>query len=937
MLASANTDYGLSRKPQRVDIKVCIYFVTALANGITIVVTLSRVATDFNAHRWLTEAVHRLPYVLPQGIVMTTLHEDLRDDVRMLGEYLGQTIATHKGQDFLDTIETIRKLSKAGRSSGQPADDELLETLSQLNDDELLPVARAFTQFLNLANIAEEHHRVRRRSGVMDACTSDSFCGLLGRLLHKGLSKQELAETVKEMDVELVLTAHPTEVNRRTLIQKFDSITDCLQRIDRGENVRHRLRELISQAWHTDAIRKQRPTPVDEAKWGFAVIENSLWEAVPVFLRHIDQQLFDATDEHLPLTHSPVRFASWMGGDRDGNPNVTSVVTEKVLLLSRWMAADLYLKDIDTLRSELSMNQCSAALRAQVGEHPEPYRELLRGVRDSLRMTKFWATELLDGRLCETDDVYLQPEQLLDPLLLIEASLRECGMEVIAEGLLTDTIRRVACFGMTLVKLDIRQNSDRHMEVFDELTGYYGLGCYSEWSEVNKQAFLLKELQEKRPLLPRDWQPSDNVREVLDTCRVVAREEQSSLGSYVISMASQPSDVLAVILLLQECGIQHNIRVAPLFETLDDLDNAESCIRQLLDIPWYKLYTEGHQEVMIGYSDSSKDAGQLAAAWGQYRAQEALTRLCKEHDTHLTLFHGRGGTVGRGGGPSHTAILAQPPGSVAGSLRVTEQGEMIRFKFGVPEIAVRNLELYTSATLEASLAPAPEPKPEWRDLMDNLAGSGLQSYRSIVREDAQFVPYFRAATPEQELAKLPLGSRPAKRRADGGVESLRAIPWIFAWTQIRLMLPAWLGSDTALQKALDEGRFDLVQTMRREWPFFQSYIDMLEMVVAKADANIAAYYEKRLVSEELGVLGADLRNRLSNTVELVKKIKQQDELLQENPIIRQSIDVRNPYIDPLHFLQAELLHRDRNQPDERLEQALMITMAGISAGMRNTG
>ncbi|BBB27357.1 phosphoenolpyruvate carboxylase [Amphritea japonica] len=868
---------------------------------------------------------------------MTTLHEDLRDDVRMLGECLGQTIAAHKGQDFLDKIENIRALSKAGRSSGKGADDELLKTLSELDDNELLPVARAFTQFLNLSNIAEEHHRVRRRSGVMDVCTSDSFCGLVGRLLQQGVSKQQIAKTVSEMDVELVLTAHPTEVNRRTLIQKFDSITDCLQRIDRGEDLRHRLHELISQAWHTDAIRKQRPTPVDEAKWGFAVIENSLWEAVPVFLRHIDQQLFDATGEHLPLTHSPVRFASWMGGDRDGNPNVTSITTEKVLLLSRWMAADMYLKDIDLLRSELSMNRCSPEIRALVGDHPEPYRALLREVRNQLRITKHWTTERLEGHPVDKEGVYIVPQQLLEPLMLIDKSLRDCGMGVIADGLLTDTIRRVACFGMTLVNLDIRQNADRHAEVFDELTGFYGIGCYSEWSETNKQMFLLKELQEKRPLLPRQWQPSENVQEVLDTCRVVAEEEASSLGSYVISMASQPSDVLAVILLLKESGIGHNIRVAPLFETLDDLDGAEDCIRQLLGIPWYKAYTEGHQEVMIGYSDSSKDAGQLAAAWGQYRAQEALTKACADNDIHLTLFHGRGGTVGRGGGPSHTAILAQPPGSVAGSLRVTEQGEMIRFKFGVPEIAIRNLELYTSATLEATLAPAPGPKLEWRQLMDDLSASGLAAYRDVVRFDPQFVPYFRTATPEQELAKLPLGSRPAKRKADGGVESLRAIPWIFAWTQIRLMLPAWLGSDVALQDILDKGQFELVQTMRRDWPFFRSYIDMLEMVVAKSDGNIAEYYEKRLVSDELKVLGADLRCRLANTVELVKKIKQQDELLEENPIIRQSIDVRNPYIDPLHFLQAELLYRDRNQPDERLEQALMITMAGISAGMRNTG
>ncbi|MBR9884702.1 MAG: phosphoenolpyruvate carboxylase, partial [Oceanospirillales bacterium] len=357
----------------------------------------------------------------------------------------------------------------------------------------------------------------------------------------------------------------------------------------------------------------------------------------------------------------------------------------------------------------------------------------------------------------------------------------------------------------------------------------------------------------------------------------------------------------------------------------------------LFEIDWYRSYAQGHQEVMIGYSDSSKDAGQLAAAWGQYRAQEALTRLCAQHNIKLTLFHGRGGTVGRGGGPSHTAILAQPPGSVAGSLRVTEQGEMIRFKFGVPELAIRNLELYTGAVLQATLAPAPAPDDGWREKMDALAASGLASYRAIVRDDPQFVPYFRSATPEQELAKLPLGSRPAKRRADGGVESLRAIPWIFAWTQIRLMLPAWLGSDAALGQAIKEGELPRLQHMYSHWPFFRSYIDMLEMVLAKSDINIAAYYEQRLVSPELTTLGSALRGRLLTAVEHVKRIKSVTHLLDHNPVIRQSIDVRNPYIDPLHFLQAELLYRDRNQPDQRLEQALMVTMAGISAGMRNTG
>lgn len=869
---------------------------------------------------------------------MTDLHEALRDDVRMLGTSLGETIKSDLGEAFLDKIERVRKLAKEGREEAQPEHEELLQALHDLSEDDVLPIARAFTQFLNLANIAEEHHRVRRHLEVSDVCTPDSLCTLFAQLRKKGFAPQQITEAFTKMQVDLVLTAHPTEVNRRTLIQKYDDIADCLRRLDAGDTeAQIRLDELIRQIWHTDEIRKQRPTPVDEAKWGFAVIENSLWTAVPKFLRRLDAQLNETLGERLPLDCSPIRFASWMGGDRDGNPNVTAKVTEEVLLLSRWMAADLYLQDIDDLRAELSMFSASKELRDRVGETSEPYRKLLGEVRERLLATKNWVSRQLLGKPEQEADIYLQDEELLESLMLCYRSLQECGMAIIAESALEDIIRRIACFGLTLVRLDIRQSSDRHAQVFEELSQFYGLGSYNGWTEEGRQSFLLKELQSKRPLLPNDWVPSAEVQEVLDTCEVVATAEKRALGSYVISMAGQPSDVLAVILLLREMGISHNMRVVPLFETLADLENARDCIDALLQVDWYKGYTEGHQEVMIGYSDSSKDAGQLAAAWGQFKAQEALTALCKDQGIHLTLFHGRGGTVGRGGGPSHTAILAQPPGSVDHSLRLTEQGEMIRFKYGMPDLAVRNLELCTGAVLEATLSPAPGPEEAWRVKMEAMAQQGLTEYRALVREDPMFVPYFRAATPEQELAKLPLGSRPAKRRQDGGVESLRAIPWIFAWTQIRLMLPAWLGSDSALSTALEGSSAPLVKQMYQQWPFFRSTIDMLEMVLAKSDRHIAAYYDERLVSQELGILGSSLRGRLAAIEEVINRIKEQEQLLSANPVIRQSIDVRNPYIDPLHFLQAELLNRDRNQPNERLEQALMVTMAGISAGMRNTG
>lgn len=868
---------------------------------------------------------------------MSSLHEDLREDVRRLGDSLGRTIAHNLGDSMVEKIETIRQLAKTGRSDEESA--PLVEQLESLSDEDLLPVARAFTQFLNLANIAEEHHRVRRHMQNRGGPRRDDLLSLIKDLRSRGFSSEKIRSTLCDMSIDLVLTAHPTEVNRRTLINKYDQIMDCLKDLDHGIDSSSRLDELISQIWHTDEIRKQRPTPVDEARWGFTTIENSLWEAVPQFLRDLDVQMQESLGEGLPLDCSPVKFSSWMGGDRDGNPNVTAKVTEEVLLLGRWMAMDLYYQDVDQLRAELSMYRGSAELMQRVGEHEaEPYRALLGNLRTVLKRTREGLGERLRGQTVSNEKGWIKTrDDLLAPLMLCHRSLIEVGMETIAESKLEDLIRRVACFGTTLVQLDIRQNSEVHAEAISELCRFYDLGEYLEWSEADKQAFLLKELSARRPLIPRQWSPSPMTREALDTCAVVARTSPEALGNYVISMAGQPSDVLAVILLLREQGMEYDIPIAPLFETLSDLENAKACIDALLQLEWYRNYIAGHQVVMIGYSDSSKDAGQLAAAWGQYRAQAGLSKLCHDADINLTLFHGRGGTVGRGGGPSHTAILSQPPGSVSGSLRVTEQGEMIRFKFGVPELAIRNLTLYTGAVLEATLSPGAYPEPQWEACMNELAADGLASYRGVVREDPLFVPYFRSGTPEQELGKLPLGSRPAKRKVDGGVESLRAIPWIFAWTQIRLMLPAWLGSDTAIGKALDAGKLDLLIDMYERWPFFQAYIDLLEMVLAKTDPEIAAYYESKLVSNELGVLGSSLRTRLQTMRELVLRLKDESTLLSKSGFIKESIEVRNPYLDPLHYLQAELLHRDRNHPEEQLEQALMVTIAGISAGMRNTG
>jgi len=877
---------------------------------------------------------------------MTEEYANLRGNVNLLGQLLGKSIGEHLGAEFLDKIEEIRQLSKSSRAGNTEDGETLITVLANLSDDELLPVARAFTHFLNLANIAEQFHGISRHcdSGV---CSPDPMDELITKLKNSDASEEKIQTVINELSMDMVLTAHPTEIARRTLIHKQTAINDCLSLLELSDisdkerdQLLNRLEQLITQGWHTNDIRKKRPTPVDEAKWGFAVIENSLWEAVPLYVRDLDEKLQSGLGMSLPADASPIKFTSWMGGDRDGNPFVTATVTKEVLLSSRWVAVSLYLQDIKQLTEELSMGNCDEQLRAVVGDVDEPYRAILRKLRGELKETLTSLSAVLQGQKSDARDIIKHTEQLKAPLELCYNSLKACGMNSIANGLILDILRRVACFGINLVKLDIRQDGERHGDTLSELTRYLGLGDYNAWNEADKQAFLLQELNSKRPLIPTSWEPTSEVQEVLDTCKVVAETDPEALGIYIISMARQASDVLAVQLILKEVGCPFRIPVAPLFETLDDLNNAKDVMQRLFAVDWYRGYINGEQHVMIGYSDSAKDAGVMAANWSQYQAQEALVKLSEENDIQLVLFHGRGGTIGRGGAPAHQALLSQPPGSLKGGLRVTEQGEMIRFKFGLPKVAVQSLNLYTAAILEANLLPPPAPKQEWRDLMDQFSEQSCQEYRHFIREEEDFVPYFRNVTPELELGKLALGSRPAKRKPNGGVESLRAIPWIFAWSQNRLMLPAWLGAGTPLKTLLDEGKKELLQEMYCHWPFFHTRLEMFEMVFLKADEELTKFYEERLVPKELWPLGQRLRDNLVLTRETVLETIPDHKLLQEQPWIKESISLRNPYVDPLNMLQAELLCRSRNNGDEIcpvIDQALMVTIAGIAAGLRNTG
>lgn len=886
----------------------------------------------------------------------------LRDDVRLLGNLLGETLKEHAGQDLFNQIEQIRALAKGARDGQVEAEKQLEQLFLSLEDAEILPLTRAFTHFLNFANIAEQYHVVRsRRQSEFDAHSpsQNPLDQLLEKFKQQDISADTLFKQICELNIELVLTAHPTEVSRRTLIQKYDGINDCLFKVDQQkltprerDTVLQELKQLICSAWQTDEIRQHRPTPVDEAKWGFTTIEQTLWNAVPKFVRQLDDMVEVHCGKRLPLSIAPVRFASWMGGDRDGNPNVTHQITQEVLWLSRWKAADLYLRDMEDLRWELSIQQSSDELIQALGTpHAEPYREYLRDTRERLKATRHWLAEKLQGRDADDSRVIKSKDELLQPLLLCYRSLMSCNLPEIANGKLLDYIHRVNCFGIELLKLDIRQESGRHRQAISAITEYLGLGNFETWTEQARQNFLLQELQSKRPLLPKHLnEPKQSliehpdVQEVFATMRTLAAQPPESLGAYIISMAEYPSDVLAVLLLQKEAGIQQALRVVPLFETLKDLDGAAETMNTLFNMHWYKQHIQGKHEVMIGYSDSAKDAGFMSANWAQYRAQEELTAVAKKHALQLTLFHGRGGSISRGGAPTQQALFSQPPGSISGAIRVTEQGEMIRFKFGLEGIALQNLEIYTAATLEATLLPPPEPKQEWRDLMHRMTDLSVQVYRATVRDNPHFVQYLRTVTPELELQMLPLGSRPAKRNVGGGIESLRAIPWVFAWTQIRLMLPAWLGTGAAINQMIAQGQKPLLDDMLQHWPYFQTLIDMLEMVLSKSDSHVALYYEAHLTDDaDLKVLGEQLRQRLQDAVETLLTLKGESKLLSSNEVLDQAMKVRKPYLLPLHLLQAELMKRRRRYLAEctaeqtPVDHALMVSIAGIAAGLRNTG
>ena len=879
----------------------------------------------------------------------------------MLGEILGDTLKAREGLEVFETVEAIRRLAKAARQRDEHAVELLEGPLQSLPLTRALPVARAFAHFLTLANIAEQHHRVRRRRDYLrdshQPPQSASFVETFARLVAGGVTPDALHEAATSLRVEIVLTAHPTTITRRTLVAKHLRIADALARQDRPdltaperEEVAADLRREIVAMWGTEDLRLHRPTPMEEVRSGLYIFEQTLWDAVPRCLRALDRALRDATGRGLPLDATPLTFGSWIGGDRDGNPAITPEVTRLACAAARHFALSLYARDIDALQAELSVTPAIPQLLEKARGAREPYRAVLRELRMALRSARTTGADV----------------DLRGPLLLCHRSLIETGQEPLAAGRLTDVLRRVTAFGPSLVRLDIRQHSQRHVAALDAIAQARGEGSYRERSEEDRQRYLLRAIDARARIPPAvEQEADDEVRNVLETFRAIAGIPASSLGAYIVSMTQAPSDLLAVEYLQQAFGTA--LRVVPLFEEVATLERAGETMRAVLALrnrDGERAQRPGHAsagigapageraggaggakphgqeiEVMVGYSDSAKDGGRLAANWQLYKAQEGLVAAARDAGARLTIFHGRGGSIGRGGGPTQLAMQSQPPGSVDGRLRVTVQGEMIQAHFSLSDIAQRSLEVYATSVLQATLArPAPVPQ-EWREAMERLARTAHGVYREVVYDDPQFIDYFRAATPERELGLAPIGSRPSRRGGDGGVESLRAIPWVFAWTQTRLLLPSWLGTGEALAAAFERGERETIRRMARDWPFFRATLQLIETALAEAEPAIAEAYDRQLVPDDLKPLGARLRGRLDLATKGVLDALDARELLDDNPVLRRSIDVRNPYVDPINIVQIALLARLRGDDvvGRELWDAFLVTVNGIAAGMRNVG
>ena len=879
----------------------------------------------------------------------------LREDIRYLGNILGEVIKEQEGIKFFNLVEKVRKLSKANKINlkNKNSFKKLVKTVRNSNPIDTLRLTRAFTHLINFINLAEsidtsrnlDEYETKRKNLKYNIFIEEIFEKLFK---NKKISNNKIYNLAKNLDIGIVLTAHPTEVKRRTLIQKYHKIIEILEQRDLYNSHPSKLTQLNKQLhdeftiiWNTDDLKRTKPSPFDEARWGLAIIEDSLWETIPKVYRRLNSIFLKNMNRGLPKNFNPIQFGSWMGGDRDGNPNVTAKVTKEVILLSRWEAAKLYEKSLTKIIRSYSMKKCSKKISSKVGKTFEPYRVFLRPLRDKLRLTHRSIEQYFINKTPLDKNILLSStEEILKPLRVVRESLEQNQNENVASGDLLDLMRRAKCFGINLARLDIRQESSRHRQLIAELIKKKFNKNYYNFTEEEKINFLKSKLTSTKSYINKFKFSNKENNEVWSTFKILADEPSECLGAYVISMTTSVSDILSVSFLQKEAKIKNKLRVVPLFETLDDLINAKSIMESLFSKKWYRKLINNKQEVMIGYSDSSKDAGKICASWHQYKAQEEIVKLGKKFDVNVTFFHGRGGSPGRGGGPIQATLRSQPPGSVNGKIRITDQGEVIQQKYGYEPIAEYNLCSYIGAVTEATLNPPPTPKQNWRSLIEKMSDISKSSYRKNINQSSEFIKYFKTVTPSAALGKLSIGSRPSKRKNVDNIKSLRAIPWVFAWTQIRLMLPAWLGSAEALRYAYIKKFRNTLIDMEKNWPFFNSMLDILDMVITKADPEISKIYEKYLADNALKRVGKKLRFQFEVIKKLNKKITTKEIILTRKQF-RTLITVRAIYSEVLNIIQPIVIYKlkkNKIMSDKKyLNDALLTSIAGISAAMKNTG
>ncbi len=905
--------------------------------------------------------------------------ELLNRDIKLLVGLLGETLSRHQGPELLDLVERVRTLSKATRDSSSEATAEQLdELLSGLDLATATLLVRAFSAYFHLANIAEQVHRADERTQL--ATEEGPLAQAVDEIAAAGLPLQEVEGLLDRLELRLVLTAHPTEAVRQSILAKRRRIAEVLERRsnpratedDRRRDERE-IAEIVDLIWQTDELRRKKPTPAEEASSVVFYLDDLFGAVLPDLLDDLAAHLARLGIELAPRAR-PIRFGTWVGGDRDGNPNVTPQVTLQVLDLQRRLALRRLSATVEDLVSTLSTStrvaHISSPLKASLVADravlpdvfarfgslnaEEPYRLKCSYVLQRLRNTQ---QRLADGAPPRRGLEYASPSELLDELELMRASMLENRGDLVARGSLDRVIRVAAAFGMALATMDIREHADRHhialAALFDRLET-----PYTELSRAERTKLLSAELRSARPLkspatrLTGDAEDVlclfETVREALDTYG------EEAIESYVISMTRGVDDVLAAAVLAREVGLVDltagvaRIGFVPLLETVTELRNAGPLLDELLSDPGYRQVVErrgGIQEVMLGYSDSNKDAGITTSLWEIHRAQRALRDVAHRHHVLLRLFHGRGGTVGRGGGPTGDAILAQPYGTLDGAIKITEQGEVISDKYGLPTLARRNLEFASAAVLKASLLHRESRVPlsvieGWDEVMDVVSAAAHASYRALI-DDPRLMDYFRSSTPVEELTELNIGSRPIRRgggRAQG-LESLRAIPWVFGWTQSRQIVPGWFGVGAGVERARSEGLSDRLRGMYEEWHFFRAFISNVEMVLFKTDLDIARRYVERLADPSLHEIFERIAEEHRRTVDQVLFLTGRDRLLDHHPLLRRTLEIRDAYLDPISYLQVSLLARLRGseRPDPELRRALLLTVNGIANGLRNTG